>query len=987
MFSYYLTLYFLFFEKIFTYFTGLREQIVKHVSKIIVLLAVLTVVNTSIVQASHISGIRITQTGNTGLMVNVDVTAFYSTGSTESTANLGTYYNQVPAIDWGDGETVPRYGYGASTGIPLVATSTVVNGIPARAYRGSFSHTYGSAGNYTIAANTGCCPQTTPTYTLVSGTLLETTVMTTGPFGPTTFNTSFVQNTLSVGAVAPVFSKVFAPDNTAVGAPSTLTFTIDNTASSLADNNLDFTDNLPAGLVIATPANVVNTCTGGTITATPDTADISYTGGEVAAGASCTLSVDTVAVVPGNYDNVSGELTSGFGNSGTASDTLTVTAVTPGIAKTFSPLNTGVGSPSTLTLIINNTANLAPATALDITDNFPANMMIAAPANVVNTCTGGTLTATEGSANLNYTGGSVAASSSCQISVDVVVNIPGSYLNMTEDLTSSLGNSGNAGDTLTVSAMAPGFNKAFMPASVGVGASSSLVFTIDNSANMADASSLDFTDNLPAGLLVAMPANATNNCMGGTLTAVEGTSVISYTGGTVGALSSCTISVDTSANRTGSYANVSGDLTSIFGNSGNATDTLDVSASPLLFSKAFASETVDINTAVTLTFSIDNSANMADANSLAFTDNLPAGMTVANPANVTNNCAGGTLSANSGANSINYSGGAVAANGSCMIAVDVIVDALGVYDNTSSALSSNFGDSGVANDTITAVQPPGFTKLFTPDMVAVNEVSTLTFTIDNTANAVDAMTVDFVDNLPTGLIVATPPNANNSCSGGAVGATDGASVVSFTGGIVTAGVMCTISVDVIATTSGIFDNLSGELTSSLCNSGTAAATLTVASAPLFSKAFSPDSLLDNFITTLTFTIDNSGNGIEASDLNFVDNMPDGMIVAEEPNVTNNCNGGTLVADVGSGTISYTGGLVTAASVCTISVDVMVTGEGDFNNVAGPLGSSLGSSGAASASDNLMVMITRIIPSLSVIGLIVMTMLFMLVYYRRRKLEG
>ncbi len=162
------------------------------------LLALLLVVVPVTADASHISGIRITQTAVAGLDVDIDVTAFYTTGSTETTANLGTYYNQVPAVDWGDGSTVPRYGYGSSTGIPLVATSTVVNGIPARAYRGSFSHSYATAGNYTISANTGCCPITTPTYTLVSGTILTTTVTTTGPFGPTTFTTSFVQNTLNV---------------------------------------------------------------------------------------------------------------------------------------------------------------------------------------------------------------------------------------------------------------------------------------------------------------------------------------------------------------------------------------------------------------------------------------------------------------------------------------------------------------------------------------------------------------------------------------------------------------------------------------------------------------------------------------------------------------------------------------------------------------------------------------------------------------------
>ncbi|MEM1111529.1 MAG: hypothetical protein AAGI11_06445 [Pseudomonadota bacterium] len=156
--------------------------------------------------ASHISGLRITPTGAAaddplqieGLSVDVDITAFYTTGSTASEAYLGTYYGVVPAVDWGDGNTVAPYGLGPSTGLPLVATSTVVDGVPARAYRGSFSHTYSSEGPYTISANTRCCPVTTPTQTVVTGAIVTTTVATTGAFGPTTFTTSFVQDMLNV---------------------------------------------------------------------------------------------------------------------------------------------------------------------------------------------------------------------------------------------------------------------------------------------------------------------------------------------------------------------------------------------------------------------------------------------------------------------------------------------------------------------------------------------------------------------------------------------------------------------------------------------------------------------------------------------------------------------------------------------------------------------------------------------------------------------
>ena len=274
-------------------------------------------------EASHISGIRITQTGISELTVDVDVTGFYTTGSTESTMYLGTYYNQVPAIDWGDGSTVPRYGYGPSTGIPLVATSTVVNGIPARAYRGSFTHTYAAPGNYTISANTSCCPQTTPTYTLVSGTILTTTISTSGPFGPTTFTTSFVQNTLDVAVsdTAPTFTVAFADDVVPPGGETTLIFTIDNAKNGVAVSQLAFSNTLPTGLTVAELPErggdtSASTC-GGTVVAPFGGTSIDFSGGTVGAGSTCQVEV-AVAVDPtagGAFDFDPGPLSSSAGTS------------------------------------------------------------------------------------------------------------------------------------------------------------------------------------------------------------------------------------------------------------------------------------------------------------------------------------------------------------------------------------------------------------------------------------------------------------------------------------------------------------------------------------------------------------------------------------------------------------------------------------------------------------------------------------------------
>lgn len=139
----------------------------------------------------------------------------------------------------------------------------------------------------------------------------------------------------------PVFSAVFSPDAIIQGETSTLTFTIDNAANVAAVTSLDFSNNLPAGLEVADPAHASTTCTGGTLTAVAGAGTLSYAGGTVAAGATCTVSADVRATAGGSVVNISGNLTSSLGNSGSASDTLEVTA------DTAAPVLTLEGVPET----------------------------------------------------------------------------------------------------------------------------------------------------------------------------------------------------------------------------------------------------------------------------------------------------------------------------------------------------------------------------------------------------------------------------------------------------------------------------------------------------------------------------------------------------------------------------------------------------------------------------------------------------------------
>ncbi|MCA9264112.1 MAG: hypothetical protein KDA60_09705, partial [Planctomycetales bacterium] len=259
-------------------------------------------------------------------------------------------------------------------------------------------------------------------------------------------------------------------------------------------------------------------------------------------------------------------------------DSAEVTAditVPPGFATGFGPNTIGTGGVSTLTFTIDNTLNLSAASSLDFTDNMPAAVTVASLANASTTCTGGMLTATSGTSVISYSGGTVAATSSCTVQVDVTSNTTGTHVNTTGDLTSSLGNSGTANDSLVVEPP-PTFSQVFAPDSIIAGDTSTLTFTIDNSASSLTATSLAFSDTLPAGVVLASPANASTTCTGGLISAPDGGATITYVDGSVAAGASCTIQVNVTSDSPNTYLNTSGDLTSSSGNSGTASDTLEV---------------------------------------------------------------------------------------------------------------------------------------------------------------------------------------------------------------------------------------------------------------------------------------------------------------------------------------------------------------------------------------------------------------------------
>src|SRR6185503_6423187 len=144
--------------------------------------------------------------------------------------------------------------------------------------------------------------------------------------------------------VIPTLSKSFLTSPIPQGSSSTLRFTLTNPNTATALTGVGFSDTLPTGLLVATPNGLTTTCTvgtltGGTTTATAGTSIISRSGATLSANANCTISVNVLGNVAGQYTNISGTITStetGPNTTSTGYGTSSLTVIAPPvIAKSF----------------------------------------------------------------------------------------------------------------------------------------------------------------------------------------------------------------------------------------------------------------------------------------------------------------------------------------------------------------------------------------------------------------------------------------------------------------------------------------------------------------------------------------------------------------------------------------------------------------------------------------------------------------------------
>jgi hypothetical protein len=80
--------------------------------------------------------------------------------------------------------------------------------------------------------------------------------------------------------LAATISTSFAPSYVSLNGTTTLSFTIGNPNLGGTPIGVSFTDNLPAGLVVADPNNLTDDC-GGSVTASPGTSSVTLSSGSL----------------------------------------------------------------------------------------------------------------------------------------------------------------------------------------------------------------------------------------------------------------------------------------------------------------------------------------------------------------------------------------------------------------------------------------------------------------------------------------------------------------------------------------------------------------------------------------------------------------------------------------------------------------------------------------------------------------------------------
>ncbi|MFN3880652.1 MAG: SdrD B-like domain-containing protein [Nitrincola lacisaponensis] len=401
--------------------------------------------------------------------------------------------------------------------------------------------------------------------------------------------------------------KEFVPNVVDVNERARLRITFNN-ASPVNLTNFTLEDIFPSGLTVPAGPNAITTCGPSAVVSWPGNDRVRLQGGVLegaTAGSvnSCYLELDVVANAAGEFQNTIPANSLEVGGTSIThpptEDTLyvrpplqvfkaiannTLDNPAPGGFTTDSAM-TAAGVARTLTIRIVNPGATA-VSGVQLTDSLPDGMVVAQPNPIITNSCNGSVSTFESATAVRLSGGSLAGGATCEITLPVLSNSPGSYVNEIPagavTTTEGVSNDEPTRAELIV-ATPPSVSKEFNPAVIPSGGTSRLTITIynPNSQDMTLTQALvDNLPNAPGPMRVASTPNLGGTCSN--VTATADSDSITLASGTIVPAGGCTIDVDVTATAAGEHINTipSGALRT---NLGSNEDAVNV---PLLVSTA-----------------------------------------------------------------------------------------------------------------------------------------------------------------------------------------------------------------------------------------------------------------------------------------------------------------------------------------------------------------------------------------------------------------
>ena len=877
--------------------------------------------------------------------------------------------------------------------------------------------------------------QTGPT-TSYTNTLVRANFSDAG--GAPVDGTTDPQFSLNVTALTPlVASKAFGANPLVQGNTTSLTITITNPNGAASVPLTTFSDSLPANLaVVGTPTA---TCTGGanpTVTSAADTSPISISGGTIAAGGSCTISATVRGVLTGGVTTAGGTNTINTGDVGNTRGLSLQSAVNTPITvngpirvnKAFAPnpLSQGQAGTATITISNDSTAALTGVTLDDDDTALVPGPGTRWPVQIVNTGAP-SLSGSCGAANVaaggagtqgfrlgNITPGTIAAGSSCTITVPITSTtpsasgsdwtntIPQAAVGNTEGFTSPARTA-----RLDVRNSLPNVTKSVAPTSAAPG--DLVTYTVNvTTFNPAIQAGVTFTDTLPSGMLAILAA-----APGATLPALSGAgcSNLDTTGGTNAAPkftfdmpaaapggSTCTVTFQARVpTGTAPGGNIAANATGTISNPGLGINSPGASSGtvavlqPLQVQKRFngqATLALSQGTVAQLTITLTNN-NFTALDTVALTDTLPTvpgNIVVANPANASTTCGAGAVTAVPGTGSVSIANGTIPARnvgtgvaGTCVIQVNIVggtassapghtntIPAGGVTANIPAlSRTGNAGTPTAIQNTAAASASLQYTpaltatKTFLASPVNLGGTSRVRITVGNSGATVltNVSVTDPVASI-SGIALAASPNAGTTCTGPVSISTVGGNVA-LSGATISPAGSCDLLFDVVATSGAASTNTIpvGNITADggiVFPDPVSAVLNKQAGAISITKSFSPNAINSpGQPSQLTLTLSNTG-AIGLSNVSVPDNLPAGMRIAAMPNASTTCAGGVVSAPASGNIVSLSGATLSPGLSCVVNVDVTHLVLGALTNTipVGGVTSAQGISNTTSFAANL-----------------------------------